>query len=104
LLGDLLAATGQPDNALALWQRASAAPIFVARGRRLLDSPDDTRSEPYFLLAQKIDPHLWDSYQFLTMLYQRHGRTAQAIALLEQSEVFLPGDARLSAELNLLKH
>jgi hypothetical protein len=104
LLGDLLAASGQPGGALALWRRASAAPIFVARGRRLLDSSDDTRSEPYFLQAQKIDPHLWDSYKYLTLLYQRHGRTAEAIVLLEQSQVFLPGDARPSAELSLLRH
>ncbi len=102
LLADLLSSQGQQAQALKLWQDAVAAPLYVARGRRLLDSPEDSRAEPYLLRATQIDPRLWDGYQFLVMLYQRHGRTSESIALLEKATSFFPNDPRPGQELNKL--
>lgn len=103
MLGDLLAGAGQTAEALPLWRRAGAAALFVDRGRQLFGRDDDLASEPYFLHAIEIDPHLWDGYKFLVGLYQRHSRTPEAIALLEKARQFLPGDPRVLYELNLLK-
>jgi tetratricopeptide (TPR) repeat protein len=103
MLGDLVATTGKQAEAVTFWQRAQAAPLFVDRGRRILDSANDLGSEPYFLEAVEIDPYLWDGYYCLVMLYQRHDRTKDSIALLEKARPYFPGDPRLQDELNSLK-
>jgi hypothetical protein len=103
LLGDLTAASGNTNQALPLWQRAGAAPLFIDRGRRLFDTDDDLSSEPYFLLAIEIDPHLWDGYRFLVSLYQRHGRTPEAIALLTKASQIFPNDPQVQNQLDSLK-
>ncbi|MBN9391108.1 MAG: O-antigen ligase family protein [Chloroflexi bacterium] len=103
MLGDLVANTGNKAEAVAFWRRAQAAPLFVNRGRRSLDSDNDLGAELYFLEAIEIDPYLWDSYHYLVMLYQRHDRTNDSVALLEKARSYFPGDSRLQDELNVLK-
>jgi tetratricopeptide (TPR) repeat protein len=102
-LGDILAQKGQKADALAMWREAKAASVFLWRGRRLLDSPQDVKAEPFLLQAVEIDPYLWEGYTFLVMLYQRHGRTTDSIALLERAAVYFPNDSRLTTELAKLK-
>jgi O-antigen ligase/tetratricopeptide (TPR) repeat protein len=102
LLGDTLAGQQRTTEAIAVWQQAKAAPRLTSRGHRLLDTKNDNAAEPYLLDAIQVDPRWWDGYDFLVTLYQRHGRTSDAIKILEQAVTYLPGDARPASELDKL--
>ena len=103
LLGDLLKKQGRIQEALSVWRQGQAANIFLWRGRHFIDSPEDFKAEPVLLQSLEIDPHLWDSYHFLVMLYQRHGRTTDSITLLKKAASLMPADPRPIQELALLK-
>jgi tetratricopeptide (TPR) repeat protein len=103
ILGDVLDRQGRTGEAIGYWRQANAAPQYLWRGRKFLDSPDDTKAEPFLKRAIEIDPKLWDGYAFLVMLYQRHGRTADSIALLQKAITNLPGDPRPLNELEKLE-
>ncbi len=104
LLGDVLEKLGQPEVALQARREAGAAPIYLNRGRQVFDSSDDRGSEPYFKQALEIDPTFWEGYQFLVLLYQRHGRTTDSINLLNQAVKYLPDDPRPVESLARLKN
>ncbi len=104
LMGDLKEKKGEHSAAIEFWLKANAAEIFYWRGRKWMDTDkEDVKAEPYFLRAIEVDQRHWGSYEFLVMLYQRHSRTPDSIALLEKAVGIFPENPRPAQMLNELK-
>jgi len=103
-MGDLKEQKGDHKAALDFWRKAKAAEVFYWRGRRWMDTDqEDVKAEPYFLRAIEVDQRHWASYEFLVMLYQRHSRTPDSIALLEKAVSLFPDNPRPAQMLDELK-